>query len=372
MSEEGLEGPHRLPWHQTKRHKFECEKFKEAMKEAPEKDAILLQWGQTKLKHIFEVNILLAQRELLGVEPRFGYWAKFPAPYGSRLLANTHISEEDGWKLPVEEIPTLTFQHRKPPTRRPLSSEMQDWTSYYKWRALPLSSPAALLRHFPLTIYRLLHLLAMTPDTHVAGPRRSLAIYYVRSEDEVDYLPIFGELALLLPDTDIEMVVMGSQISDIIKKATPSSLASRRYCYEYQAPAECGGGSIRIRLLEDPSDVPMELLQLLQESRFDYHMNVVIGTNIDFAGGENHLAAPIAISRNFGIPTAVTSFTRVNLANDADLIFDLFTSTGVARPGETAPSVSLNPFRCPGTKPPLQYSLPCTSNGFTAVVTRYA
>ncbi|TDL23626.1 hypothetical protein BD410DRAFT_142929 [Rickenella mellea] len=104
------------------------------MKEAPEKDTILLQfpWSQTKIKHHFTVNLLLAQRDLHGTDPRFGYWTKFSAPYGSRLLADAHIGEEAGWKLPLDEIPTLTFQYRTPPTRRPPSPQMQDWKSYYK------------------------------------------------------------------------------------------------------------------------------------------------------------------------------------------------------------------------------------------------
>ncbi|TDL23627.1 hypothetical protein BD410DRAFT_142917 [Rickenella mellea] len=209
----------------------------------------------------------------------------------------------------------------------------------------------------------------MIPDANVAGQRRSLSIYYMRSEDEVDYLPIFGELALLLPDTNIEMVVMGLQISDILKKAKPSSLASRRYCYEYKAPVECGGGSIRIRLLADDSTGPVEWIQLLQKSISEYNMSVLIGTDIDFAGRDSHLAVPISISRNLGVPTAVTSFSRLNLTNDAEVMLEMFTGSRVSRPGATAPSVSLNPFRCLGTNPPLQFSFPFASNGFTAVVT---
>ncbi|TDL23618.1 hypothetical protein BD410DRAFT_720753 [Rickenella mellea] len=146
-------------------------------------NAILRQfpWGRMKVKGVFQFHMLLASRNLLGDDPALGYWQD-NKPYGTRLLEETHLSEEAGWNLPLDEIPTLTFRHRKPPARCPPSSQMQDWTSYYKWRELPMTSPAALLLHLPLSIYRLLHLFGMTPDARTIKRRSSTAIYYINAQ----------------------------------------------------------------------------------------------------------------------------------------------------------------------------------------------
>ncbi|TDL23624.1 hypothetical protein BD410DRAFT_142963 [Rickenella mellea] len=238
---------------QQKGHKTECHMFKRAKEEAPAMYAIFRQfpWSCMKLKGHFNYEMFLATGNLLGDDPNLGYWQDTSKPYGKRLLAETHLSEEDGWKLPLDEIPTLTFRHRKPPARCPPSSQMQDWKSYHEWRGLPMTSPVALRLHFPLTIYHLLHLFGMTPDAHAIKRRRSMAIYCLDANNEVDFLPIFGELALLLPDTDIEMVVMCETFPATFAEAEPSALVSKPYCYEYEAPAECGGSTIRIKLVKD-------------------------------------------------------------------------------------------------------------------------
>jgi hypothetical protein len=127
----------------------------------------------------FNIDLILAIRYLLGSGPNFGFGAAeepdtsitmqkvftaggLPAynHWGRILLSDKHFDEQSGWKIPADETPWLTFsQGRKfPPAFE------HNWTSYYKWRRLPLKSLAALLLHWPLSIYRLLYLLGFGPS----------------------------------------------------------------------------------------------------------------------------------------------------------------------------------------------------------------
>lgn len=70
----------------------------------------------------------------------------------------------------------------------------------------------------------------------------------------------FGELALLLPNTDVDIMAFGQRVYDIAQQAKPPALAAQKYVYEYQAPKQCGLGSIRIQLYKmfpiwDPLDI---------------------------------------------------------------------------------------------------------------------
>ncbi|TDL23630.1 hypothetical protein BD410DRAFT_143033 [Rickenella mellea] len=346
--------------------------FKRAMEEAPAMNAILRQfpWGRMKLKGLFQFQMFLASRNLLGDAPSFAYWQDTCKPYyGGRLLEEKYLCAEEGWKLPLDEIPNLTFHHRKPPARCPPSSQMQDWKSYHEWRGLPMTSPAALILQLPLTIYRLLHLLGMTPDAHADKRRRSMAVYYLCAANEVDYLSIFGELALLLPDTDIEMVVMCESLPAIFAKAKPSSLVSKPYCYQYQAPAECGGSTIRIRLVEDRSNP-----RWLQPSIFTHELNVFIGLNIsrgtNIVRTDPFINGCAQIAQKLSIPMGVTAFHRLLLENN-DILKPGASSGTQTEEASPSSRVALNPFGAPGSNPPASYRVPWTLNGFTAVVQPY-
>jgi hypothetical protein len=70
----------------------------------------------------------------------------------------------------------------------------------------------------------------------------------------------FGELALLFPNTDIDIIAFGQYSCDRAHEAKPRALAAREYVYEYRAPERCGSGSIRIQLYKtspiwDPLDI---------------------------------------------------------------------------------------------------------------------
>ena len=175
------------------------------MKEFGEVQAIVKQfpWAVLSEKEgLFNYELGLAMHKLLGSGPKFGFWALEPPDldvdrvvkktigakrplscetWGRILLSNKNFDEESGWKLPPEDTPWLTFSKgRKAPSFPPAFE--QSWTSYYKWRGLPLKSPAALLLHWPLSIYRLLYLLGFVPTDLGGTERRKLTIHWLGVE----------------------------------------------------------------------------------------------------------------------------------------------------------------------------------------------
>lgn len=100
-----------------------------------------------------------------------------------------------------------------PPQRRPTEEEtaefgtnelglvqLSTWKDYYKLRSIPLSSPAALLLTFPLTIYHALATFGEVPITVARMLSRPLRIHLVGIEKELNFLDIFQELGYLLPE----------------------------------------------------------------------------------------------------------------------------------------------------------------------------
>jgi len=167
------------------------------MTEFPEIQTILKQfpWARIGKDGGFNFELTLAMRYLLGSGPNFGWWAMEEPDtgltlktvfasggpptsntWGGILLSDKHFDEESGWKLPAEETPWLTFSQGRVAPSFPPAFE-HNWTSYYKWRGLPLKSPAALLLHWPLSVYRLLYLLGFVSSRDDGSERHKLTIH---------------------------------------------------------------------------------------------------------------------------------------------------------------------------------------------------
>lgn len=109
---------------------------------------------------------------------------------GEQLLATDFLSDDDAWKLSSELIPRLTFsaEHKAPAV--PTAGSVVDWDSWYSWRGIPKASPAALLMHFPLSVFWLL--------THVLGvvdlqskDKRELTVHVIGVEKELNFVPVY-------------------------------------------------------------------------------------------------------------------------------------------------------------------------------------
>ncbi|KAJ7752821.1 hypothetical protein DFH07DRAFT_1061636 [Mycena maculata] len=177
---------------------------------------------------------------------------------GSALLDVKHLNNRDGWKLEPELIPFHNFSSLWAPPRLASKVTITDWDSWYTWRRLPKESPAALLMHFPMSVYWLLVETLRVADPKAGlpdGPRVQLNTHYIRAEVELNFLPLFAELALLLPYTDIKLVFFGQAVHTIVSKAKashPKSLAAQASptapIYSYTAPEESGAGRIQLYL----------------------------------------------------------------------------------------------------------------------------
>ena len=190
----------------------------------------------------------------------------------------------------------------------------------------------------------------------------------------------FGELALLFPNTDIDIIAFGQYPYDRAREAKPHAVAAREYVYEYQAPERCGSGSIRIQFYKaspiwDPLDIiPRKMIP-----------DVLIGLNAGMATYETW--HPVFLtSRALSIPFAITEFTRLSLATDeycySSWIGSL-TSRNVAliellgneklkvliESIDHPPSSAINPFMRPGPIAAMTNSIPKAINGFTCIVT---
>ncbi|KAF9229504.1 hypothetical protein BS17DRAFT_771549 [Gyrodon lividus] len=256
----------------TESHKLLCERNKRHMQKIPQVQAILklFPWGRLESDGTFAEPFIRAYYGVLGAEG-FGYWSTSggTAPHqlqpstratdagdafrvgpvggyqdGYLLLSDRHIDEKAGWKLEKRLVPKLCFE----PSSEPVIA------SSVNLRGLPLESPAALLMHYPLTVYQLLvHVLNITSPTRNSPEHRQiLNVHYLGAESELNMLPLFSELALLLPYTDIKLTFFGFAVHGIVQQAKKKSIAAKAKrnepVYTYTSPASMGGSTLLIYL----------------------------------------------------------------------------------------------------------------------------
>ena len=189
------------------------------MLRVPEVRAILklFPWGKLESDGTFAESLIRAYFDVLGAQG-YGYWSEAggSAPHqlqlntignhdsplwsvgpvesyqdGYLLLLDRHLDDKAGWKLEDRLIPKLHFE----PGCEPMigsSANVVDWRSWYQWRSLPFDSPAALLMHYPLTVYHLLVnvLKVASPSRGSPKCRQTLNIHYLGAEVELNMLPL--------------------------------------------------------------------------------------------------------------------------------------------------------------------------------------
>ncbi|KAJ7433734.1 hypothetical protein FB451DRAFT_1380210 [Mycena latifolia] len=246
-------------------HKRECPWFKRSME----------QWPQPWIPN--QVEILLG---LAGDGAANGYWRE-PAfcgnsdihdngdserassrvyiCHGSMLLQKELPSHIDAWTLPAMHIPLLSFDDAASKARLPALHDdrfVKDWATWYEWRKLERASPVALRMDMVLTVYHLLTKVLHVVDTSQSATtsRRRLVIHFIGAEKELNIIPLFSELALLIPkipNTDILMSFFGpacKRLRDIAASRYRGSLATRSTVFEYAAPTVLGGSTLKVKI----------------------------------------------------------------------------------------------------------------------------
>ncbi|KAJ7087390.1 hypothetical protein C8R43DRAFT_1142331 [Mycena crocata] len=409
-------------------HKELCNDNKRHMLKVSQVSEILMQfpWGRLEKDGTFQVDVARGRFKVLGGKG-FGFWSHRGGPIahlptgsiaeaihkggnygrmveqmakvydyldGSALLETKHLNDRDGWKLEPELIPFHNFSSLWGPPRLAFKVEIKDWATWYAWRRLPLESPAALLMHYPMSIYWLLvdTLNVANPKAGSAdGPRKKLHIQYIGAEVELNFIPLFSELALLLPYTDIKLVFFGQAVHTIVSKAKvshPKSLAAQASpsspIYSYTAPEESGSGKIQIFLNGSadhwtPADADPSLSAYGKP-------DAIVSPN---AGLGSYAAwyPVILYTHQMDIPFGVTEYAEQSCETQL-LMFSRLLESEAMRPGSVmgrvpgAPSaeacrraaskgwdypIKLNPFMRPGQRP-VPTKLPNVPNGFTMKV----
>ncbi|KAG2368235.1 hypothetical protein BDR07DRAFT_1478305 [Suillus spraguei] len=382
---------HKSNWkagrHGSPGHKLLCAKNKVHMEKVPQVQALLKQfpWGRIEKDGTFAEPLVRALHNVLGAEG-FGYWSipggsnphlkhasDPPRPagapciddakgfeHGYMLLSDKLSTDETGWKLEKRLIPRLVFELGTEPK---LASKVDivDWDSWYKWRNLPKESPAALLMHYPLTVYQLL----------------ALHVHYIGAEVELNMLPLFSELALLLPYTDIKMTLFGVAVHSLVKTAKKNSIVMKakqnQPVYTYTSPTSCGASTLSIFLYGDHEDWHQQHPFI----RYIYNKpDAVVGLN---AGLTNYPAwqSVILYCHMYNESFAVTEYAEQSAEQQRDsfpLIIDHILPqarlsyhgseiNNLTRPREYP--IAFNPFQCPGQRGIGQTRLPSVPNGFT-------
>jgi len=212
--------------------------------------------------------------------------------------------------------------------------------------------------------------------------RRRLTVHVLGVDAAIELLPVFGELALLLPNTDLDLVFFGPDVIKLMDKAKgrPSCLASRPFAYMYQAPKVSGAGTIRIELSRSESFYGDSDIELCREEK----PNAIVAFNAGFNINTQWRSVVFA-SRAFAIPFAITGFNELGLRTDIRLILRqihllqplCWPTVSLTVPeqrringmeGASYP-IDLNPFMRPGPTPRRVHPGPGSINGFTLVVT---
>ncbi|SJL13376.1 uncharacterized protein ARMOST_16818 [Armillaria ostoyae] len=378
-------------------HKQLCPDNKRHMLRLPETQAILTSfpWGRLETDGTFNDSIARGRFDVLGGS-NFGFWShrggpvphqnmgelgeispytamlksmlgKFDHLDGKDLLGTKHLTDAEGWKLPDRLIP---YRHFASVDRRPqlVTKEIDSWDAWHEWRKLPKESPAALLMSFPLSAYWLIvHCLKVTgPSAGSAGKRIPLRIHAIGAEVELNYLPLFSEIALLLPYHDIKLVFFGQSVQKLVeegKKSDPQSLVAKSSTsspvFAYKAPKECGSGSIELYLHGDSLTWSPDMLD-----RSSGRPDAIIALNAGL-GSYGEWVPVIQAAHLASLPFAVTEYAEQSCEQQR-LTFPRMLGPRV--PARKEYAIELNPFQRPGQRGIPMYRLPNVVNGFTLVV----
>ncbi|KAJ7036262.1 hypothetical protein C8F04DRAFT_954028 [Mycena alexandri] len=306
--------------------------------------------------------------------------------HGAMMLAEEWPSDVEGWKLQDEAlVPHIFFTAQFPPPPRPRPGQVRDWKSWYEWRGLSLESPAAVLMDHVLTTYYLLtETLKVVDLQHSSNERQVVDVHYLGMETELNYLPLFSELALLLPNTHLNLTVFSPATHSLLAYAEqryPRPIAAREGpVWEYTAPRATGGGSIAISLYHAPPLPPIPQLRpftgvwqrsVVMLAPKDPDALVALNAGI-LSYSTWHEVVLCATMAN--IPFACTDYAQQTTQLCADHIPKWLTDTARGlSPDEplrqelvmqrTHP-VTVNPFHRPGQRPISQVRSPNLGNGF--------
>ncbi|KAF7972892.1 hypothetical protein HWV62_16692 [Athelia sp. TMB] len=371
-----------------------CHTDQKYMTRLPQFRSVLEQfsWSRIEADGTFPAELIKARLKVLGSGGvKFGYWsvpggqqshdtstyvrnAGDMGPvftrrseeymHGDIMLEKEWPTDIEMWKIDEKNIPHLFFTDEYPPPKQVMPGDVKDWKGWHEWRGLTFDSPAALLMDAPLSVYHLLVDILHVIDTKSTPEKRQkLKIHFLGAEVELNFLPLFSELALLLPNTDIELEVFGKPAFDLVHQARknyPDSIATNDIVWSYTAPRKCGGGSINIKL----------------HAKDENWTRTTLGPS----GPDDIPQAMVGLNAGLDIPFAVTEYAEQSADQAAD---SLPTMKGtylkalspatkeyrqLAKPRDN--TITVNPFHRPGQRSLPVVRMPNAYSGFVIPIVR--
>lgn len=190
---------------------------------------------------------------------KVGFWARpnlstFSTPFassgeadttgfrnGDMLLQKKFPSLKKGWhKLGENEYPVGS------PASPPPPEGIRNWREYFEYRQLDPKSIAPLLLNYVLTVYQMIH-----HELRLTKKSKTLKVSLLGVESELNFIPLFAELAYLLPGIDLELIMTSPTAKgacDRSKKYPGSILNKSTTVLDFRAPINDGGGRLRVTL----------------------------------------------------------------------------------------------------------------------------
>ncbi|KAK4429901.1 hypothetical protein Salat_1290800 [Sesamum alatum] len=257
----------------------------------------------------------------------------------------------DGWNLPSELCPCTG-------PSSPIHKRLTTWKDYCEWRCIPLYSPAALLLHWPLTVYQAIQLAilqGLLPEIS-----NELRIHYLGPEKELLQLPVFGELRALFPGVRMHI--------DLVGPAVPNHRDGEQINLSY---AQCNqtdclckdsvNNHKESRTTSDPCTVTLQLHagcyhDCYRELAKDSFPHIILAPNAGIAAYTSWLPT-LELIKEIKVPAIFSDYCEEASYLAACCIGS---ATGTAAKIQ----IQMNPFRQPLRVEESALFLPCYSNCF--------
>ncbi|CAM8879808.1 unnamed protein product [Rhodiola kirilowii] len=335
----------------SREHREDCERLEQQMKRVDDVNEFPFEFAPEATIQVFEkTETRCSVLSKLGVH-RLGMWL-WECSCGKSVTLLDCARVDDGWKLPCEFCPC-----RAPAS--PLAKILTSWKDYYEWRCIPLDSPAALLIHWPLTVYHAIQIAKaknLLPDIH-----DSLSIHYLGPERELTQLAVFGELCTLFPGLQVKIEMFGPAISahrDGTRIDLDGSVSCNGQDFSRTSLTNC---SKRELGKDGTSGVTIHLRRGLYHERFgekvkNFVPDIIIAPNAGIAAYQSWLAT-IELIKEQNMCAIFSDYCEEACHLAAGC---MSRAAGISL---TVP-IQLNPFRQPMAVEDSAFCLPCYSNCF--------
>ncbi|PIN02617.1 hypothetical protein CDL12_24868 [Handroanthus impetiginosus] len=328
-------------------HKLECERLEQQMKRADSLNDFPFTFTE-EATEIQQSRCSFLTRH--GIH-RLGMWM-CECSCGATSVSFGNSRLIDGWNLPSELCPC------KAPSS-PMPRRLSTWKDYYEWREIPLYSPAALLLHWPLTIYWAIQLAIL--ENLVPEISNELRIHYLGPEKELLQLAVFGELQALFPGVKLHIDLVGPAIPyhrdgeriDLYAYAKCNQMdchCKHSFGNHTERVTTCHSGAITLRLHRGCyHDCYKELLK-------DSSPHIIIAPNAGIAAYTSWLPT-LELINEINVPAMFSDYCE-----EASHL----AASCISSAAGTAPKIQIqiNPFRQPLCVEEGALNLPCYSNCF--------